>query len=447
MRRYTWIWIITLFILVGCQNAPVPASPTPTQEPPSQPTSTLALTPIGETGQPTEQPTDPTAAPTLEPTEEITPTAEAGRETEPAGTPIPPLTSGKELTVTEVKMVNPTIGWAVGTQGGGPDHILFTSDGGETWDDRSPPARKPERAQRFQAWGYFLNSQTAWVIYAADGPPPVSPKVVWKTTDSGISWEASQTLPLTGQEPFFEPEGFSFVNSSTGWLLVHVDAGMSHDYSHLYRTADGGQTWERIVDPFGESLQGLRNTGMAFSTESYGWVTKDNLGVLPGAFLEQTEDGGQSWENIFLPAPEGASWESEPIQCRTFQPVFTSPQTGLVLLECSRPDGSGSLETLSYVYSTSDRGENWQHTQLPSPVSDLEFVDLQVGYAAGIDIYKTTNGGLDWVKIKTVTWHGQLTFISSDLGWAVARKGEDIALVKTENGGSTWQIVTPIAAP
>lgn len=442
MHRSILIVLIILITITGCQNT-TPTEVTQTNQPPTPTELIVSPTMTRETSQPATA----TSPLTPEPQPESTPTMELTGQVHPEGSPIPTLASREEFNISMVEMVNPDAGWAIGSREGGPDHIFFTRDGGVTWLDRSPPAVKPDDANTYKAWGFFLDTSTAWVLYAGDGPPPVGPQRVWRTTDSGQTWEASQTLPLTGQEPFFTPEAFSFVDPSTGWLLIHVDAGMSHDYSHLYRTSDGGKTWERIVDPFGESLQGLRNTGIAFASEEYGWVTKDNLGVLPGTFLEQTEDGGRTWDNIFLPPPDDVNWESEPVQCKTYQPVFTSPQTGLVLVECSRPDGSGGLNTLSYVYSTSDRGQNWQHTRLDSPVSDLEFVSVEVGFAAGLDIYRTNNGGLNWVKIKTVTWQGQLSFVTENLGWAAAHKGENSALVLTDNGGLTWDLITPVTAP
>lgn len=443
MRKLIALFI-TALLAASCQTSPSIPDQNPTSTKPEitdtiQPEVTPTLT-----STPEVSPTTPPPSPTAPPPTEIPPAT-------PQGNPLPALKTGNKITLTQVEMVDNNRGWGIGTQNEGDDHILYTRDGGKTWQDISPPVNKPEGVQKLQAWGYFDDHDTAWVTFAGNEPPPVGPKVVWKTTNAGEEWQASSPLPLTGQEPFFDPEEFSFVNQDQGWLLVHVDAGMSHDYSHLYHTADGGLTWERIVDPYRDVLQGLENTGMAFASENFGWVTKNNLGVLPGTFLEQTTDGGRQWENIFLPPPQDFNWEEEPAPCKTFQPVFTSPQTGLVLVQCQvytpNSGASDQQNTLNYVYATSDRGESWQYSKLPSPVNDLEFIDLQTGFAAGLDIYQTTNGGGDWELIKTVTWQGQLSFVNDDLGWAVARKGEEIALVKSLNGGNTWQLIEPQTVP
>jgi len=76
-------------------------------------------------------------------------------------------------------------------------------------------------------------------------------------------------------------------------------------------------------------------------------------------------------------------------------------------------------------------------------VESLIFLDEQEGWAFGRDYYKTTDGGLSWVVVKTVNWDGQFSFVDSLNGWAVARNLDEIALVKTVDGGQTWQIIEP----
>jgi photosystem II stability/assembly factor-like uncharacterized protein len=36
-----------------------------------------------------------------------------------------------------------------------------------------------------------------------------------------------------------------------------------------------------------------------------------------------------------------------------------------------------------------------------------------------------------------------MDFISESVGWAIATSGNQVALVKTENGGANWSILTP----
>jgi photosystem II stability/assembly factor-like uncharacterized protein len=341
-------------------------------------------------------------------------------------------------------MFTRSAGWSIGHTAGSGARILVTADGALTWADRTPPdplASNPAEAE--SAWAYFADENTAWVLYVPQTRDLPAPPVVWRTADGGLTWQASDPLPLTGDEAWFTPETFAFADGQRGWLLVHVGAGMSHDYSELFATQDGGATWTRLADPYGDGLQSLGNTGMAFADAQFGWVTKDNLGVMAGAFLEQTKDGGATWEDVFLPPPPDFDWMNNFSQCATESPVFVTPQTGLVIVNCRTFEGE-SEQPRTYVYRTPDRGATWDWAKLPSPVNNLLFLDAENGWAFGRDLYRTTDGGLSWVPFKTVTWDGQFTFADALFGWAVARKDVRIALVSTVNGGKTWQIVEPV---
>jgi photosystem II stability/assembly factor-like uncharacterized protein len=426
-------FIIIFSLTLGSCSTPPGATPTVVEQ--NEPTVTLTAVPTNT----------PNPKPSLTPTTLAMLTATTVTESSPTPlpeetVPLPELTSGLAVTITQIAMIDTFNGWGIGHQANSGDRILFTTDGGNTWVDRTPPLSVPSESQEMdqKAWGYFLDLQTAWTIFLPrNAPPPIQTPIVWQTNDGGQTWNPSQPLPLTGAESFFIPENFSFINPMEGWLLVHVDAGMSHDYSYLFATYDGGVTWQRLIDPYGEGLQSLHNTSMAFADSQFGWVTKDNLGVLPGAFIEQSRDGGQTWEKIFLPAPPEIDWFSEVVQCATSAPTFPEPQMGLVLVNCRTFDE----QTFTYTYRTLDQGNTWQFTQLPTPAESLIFLDTQFGWAFGRDFYQSTDGGLSWVRIKTVNWDGQFSFVDTQTGWAVAQSDTAFALVITQDGANTWQLL------
>jgi len=360
--------------------------------------------------------------------------------------------AGQSLTITSIRMQDAANGWAVGGWGEGSDHVLITADGGQTWRDVTPPEPAPADSN-LAALGSFRDASTGWVTYRSQDEMIIpASAVVWRTQDGGQTWRSSLPLDLQGLSEVYWPSDLVFADSQNGWLLVHVGAGMSHDYVALYRTQDGGQSWARLLDPYGGSeIQVCQKDTLVFPTAENGWLTGSCGGVMAGAFLYQTTDGGQSWQPVTLPAPAESPnvlSESSPGYCGTQSPVFTSPQDGKLILRCE-DFSQDPYVTNFYLYTTSDGGVTW--VPASSPAGTLAFGAGDTGWALSRDLFHTIDGGQTWTKVKTVNWDGQFSFVSDTLGWAVARAETDtgtvIALVQTTDGGKTWTIIHPVIAP
>lgn len=420
----------------------------------------------------TEAPPTTTAAPlpTKTPAPSATPAAtEAVPDTAPSpspttpspvGEPLPVLVAGQPVTLTVVKLLDATSGWAIGYGTGdiAYDHVLVTTDGGQTWRDVSPPEARPGEPAGRAAVGFFQDAQTAWVTYFGRDIAPDRAALVWRTTDGGATWQPSAPLDLSDVE-FFATSDLHFADPDHGWLLTHVGAGMNHDYVVMFATADGGQTWTRVVDPFSfadDTLQmSCLKTGLGFLDAATGWVTGDCQAVAPGVFLQHTTDGGRTWAAVTLPAPEALpdAFERQDGGCGTYYLVPFPPQTVLVAVSCMVY--TDSLQLYHFLYRSDDAGATW--TSAPVPARDHAWLDPHTGWI--IDpadpnnpealrrLYQTTDGGAKWRYINTVAWTARLNFVSAEEGWAVAQAGMALALVHTTNGGQSWQLLAPVAAP
>ena len=444
-------WILTLcfVILVGAlascasKTESSPAAYSPTLPAPTEP---LVLPPV-VTSLPTATP---------EPSRSL----EVPTPLPATQTPLPPISAGpviahllpeQAITITWIRMLDAANGWAIGGQGQGSDHVLTTADGGQTWHDMTPPEPAPVDGS-LAALGYFADAGTAWVIYHSQDEMtiPVTP-AVWRTQDGGQTWLSSSPLDIQGLNELFWPSDLVFADSLNGWLLVHVGVGMSHDYVALFRTNDGGQTWARLLDPYGDSgFQACQKTGLVFTSTQNGWLTGDCGGVMAGAFLFQTADSGKTWQNVTLPAPasDPSLFSGSGAVCGTQSPIFPSPQNGKLIVRCTDTTQDPTVASF-YLYTTRDGGAAW--VSASSPAGTLAFVTGDMGWALGRDLFQTTDGGQTWTKVKTVHWDGQFSFASDLLGWAVARDTTDtgtlIALVQTSDGGQTWSEIHPVIAP
>jgi photosystem II stability/assembly factor-like uncharacterized protein len=289
------------------------------------------------------------------------------------------------------------------------------------------------------------------IYHSRDAMVVPASAVIWRTQDGGQTWHSSSPLDLQGLNEVYLPSDLVFADAQNGWLLVHVGAGMSHDYVTLYRTQDGGQTWARLIDPYGGSeIQVCYKDSLVFSSAQNGWLTGDCGGVMAGAFLYQTTDGGLTWQSVTLPTPADAPGlfsENGPI-CSTQSSAFSSAQAGKLILRC-RDLSQDPYVTTYYLYTTSDGGATW--TMTSSPTGTQDFITGDTGWALSRDLFHTTDGGQTWTLVKTVNWDGQFSFVSDTFGWAVARAASDagtlFALVQTIDGGKTWSIIHPVIAP
>lgn len=343
-------------------------------------------------------------------------------------------------------MMDALRGWALGTSGGDIEHILRTSDAGRTWTDVTPPEPAPEASTPLGFLPFFYDEMTAWAVPSMSfGSSPAGPANVWRTTDGGVIWQWSADLRATDiMVEGWAPSYMTFVDRERGWLMVAVGAGAGHAYIVIFRTTDGGASWERLIDPYSEdsaSLHTCCQSGLSF--------TDSNSGLVPLAdnnymriVVNWTADGGATWTSSFPPPPASAPNLFDRSSCAVSSTAVLPPEDIRLGVRCRVFDGRADE---NYVYTTGDQGETWTVTSFPGGA--LLFFNAAHGVALDRNLYQTDDAGASWTKIKSVNWDGQFSFVSEDLGWAVARSGDEIALVRTADGGRTWEEIEATIAP
>lgn len=154
-------------------------------------------------------------------------------------------------------------GWVTGVDG----RYAHTTDGGQTWQIRSPiPVRGPLGL-------HFLTATQGWVL-ETDGH-----REVYRTTNAGQSWARcapAQTVPDVWR--------FTFRTPALGWAVA--SGGV------VLRTTDGCATWQVVQTPVTVELRGLH-----FVTDTIGWAVGDEGAVL------KTTDGGLTWTLVPVNVP------------------------------------------------------------------------------------------------------------------------------------------------
>ena len=457
MNKYFGPITIIVLFLVGCTTTEPSHEGSDQGQSVKLPATRTAEASITPAQSKSDDSTSPSGTPSPTP-DSIPPTPTGPSYTYPTNIPLvyeefPTLSNGEMIHISQIFMSTSQAGWAIGYQDTHHQYILHTQDGGLSWQDRSPSIRIPIRdyPRSDQIFFHHSDENTAWVLFAeTEASETKGHHIVWRTNDGGINWTKSKPLAFPLEQTHISPGWLHFIDQNLGWLLVKSAFFQMHDWAFLFSTNDGGMTWD-LVNQLGDSMiENRLNTGIQFANELDGWVTKDELGGGLGPFIEQSHDGGYTWDNLFLPHPEGKDWNDSLQSCQTLNPVFTSSITGYVLVQCFPYDEENSRFLMDkpdvYIYATSDWGENWEIEELPSRADQLFFIDTLFGFAMGTDHYRTVNGGADWIKYKTVAWDGQFNFINSNEGWVVARRGDQHALLHTTNSGETYQEIKPIIA-
>jgi Tol biopolymer transport system component/photosystem II stability/assembly factor-like uncharacterized protein len=350
---------------------------------------------------------------------------------------IPKYTANTAITITRIGMTSATIGWAIGEQSGDSDHIFRSEDGGKTWWDVTPPEPAPPQGVALRAKTFFLDVSSAWVSY----DPFES---VWRTTDAGVTWLPAR-IPMTDASG----AAFWFLDTENGWMMKYFDSGMNKVYNALFRTSTGGRFWDKLFDPTSSGdVQSFAKTGMVFADPDIGWITRDPQGVKPGAFVDATSDGGYTWEEVAIPPPADEPDKFDREFCGMFDPHLFSISSGALVITCRYFDDGEQIAT-HYLALTSDDGATWSLYEYPG--GELQFINQDVAYSLGREMYKSIDGGKSWIKIREVAWDGQFNFVDENRAWAVARSEGEIALVYTTDGGNKFyeikpQVIDPPAA-
>jgi len=143
------------------------------------------------------------------------------------------------VTLTDVTFVDAQRGWAVGHDAG----VIHTRDGGESWE------------LQYQAPEEEVPLLSVWFENAEHGLAVGGFAILLETTDGGETW---RQRPLTSN-PDDDYHLNAIFRGPGDSLFIAAEAGS------IYRSLDGGASWERLHPPYrGSFWGGLSLDGEAF---------------------------------------------------------------------------------------------------------------------------------------------------------------------------------------
>jgi photosystem II stability/assembly factor-like uncharacterized protein len=316
--------------------------------------------------------------------------------------------SGTTLTLRSVSFIDSSTGWVVGGEEypvPGDYIILFTNDGGDHWIIQAEASTSCLRSV------YFVDSGNGWAV-GTDG-------TLLRTTNGGTIW----TSQWTGS-PYIDFNEVLFTDIQNGWMASE---------SGLFKTSNGGTNWSMQVE-------GQFNS-VFFITQNIGWASTWGLGYGP-AFVFHTSDAFITWDTI-------ASCGNYDSYCGFYSIFFNDALNGWILENyCSW--GWVSACSCSLL-KTKDGGATWEYVELSESTTfnNVCFTPNGKGFIMGEhgNIFVTTDWGDLWLPF----CHGNISCLSSlsfpdDMnGWAVGVRDYNPSwisngsiILHTPDGGATW---------
>ncbi|GCE26430.1 hypothetical protein KDA_19140 [Dictyobacter alpinus] len=363
--------------------------------------------------------------------------------------------------IVEIKMTSAMAGWARVITNKQLSTVAHTTDGGKSWHTFDFHGQAAGLMGSF-----FLDDQSAWVILGAGMDPHTNVNAM-RTTDGGQHWQPFQLPPST--------VNITFLDRQHGWAWDLTPAPHIQGSRTLYRTVDGGVTWNSfsimsttrtIGDPTPGPLPLYDSLRLIFVTSHHGWAILSSVTGPTHTFLYQTQDGGTTWELQTLPQPASGPipgiGQEEMLDggfAIMSSPRFFAPQQG-VLSITSQASTQSSRKI--YLYTTSDGGQSWVQSG-----SNIEITSQAQSYPLIID---TTHLLLMDMKTKTITpytlinnqWQQQhssniagveaFSAVNAQLVWIYARQptGKQIisTLYTSSDAGKTWyQVMQNVTTP
>ncbi|MFI5140900.1 MAG: YCF48-related protein [Bacteroidia bacterium] len=231
----------------------------------------------------------------------------------------------------------------------------------------------------------------------------------------------------------------SYLNGLTPGTTYYVRAYATNSagtaYGNLVQFTTGTASWTSVVFTGTTTIKAL--SGINFSDDNHGFAFGINTNNQ--VMFMSSSDGGATWTTPSVAVTQGNlsvtnNGGNLPVKNKSIS--FTSNSTGWITY-----GGDSVLTTLN-------GGASWalypypNNTLVPGEgLNSTCFTGSNTGFVAGLGIYKTTTGN-SWTNVvPNSTYFNSIYFINASVGFA----GSANSIVRTTDGGNTWQAFTTSA--
>jgi photosystem II stability/assembly factor-like uncharacterized protein len=345
-----------------------------------------------------------------------------------------------------------------------PVVFISSNDGGLNWNLLSLPFDDAV----LTIWPFDINN---WIAFGKN-------QTILRTSTGGNQWEI-QSFNDSSKQRF---QYVCFVDTLNGWLSARHTT--HYDSTGLFRTSDGGLTWNKIYDEYMEPIFITQDIGYTSNTER---VIKTTNGGINWFVIH---DGGGDMSNFFIKAVSadliyvasygylygtdptlsfstngGLSWVFTDYNQAKYI-IYDIAFNGTNLILCGQEGFIGRTNSksthvealngefiagiyqvdnttfaVSYrgeLYKSTDYGESWSRINAGySNVNKIFFVNSSVGFIMGYyKILRTLDAGETWEEVFTT--YDPLKTYSIDKNEVVYISPWFGKVIKSTDYGSSW---------
>ena len=238
---------------------------------------------------------------------------------------------------------------------------------------------------------------------------------IYRTTNAGINWD------LNFYNNSFYFKDISFKSSSTGFA---ISSDSNHSYfAKIFKTTNAGNNWIQVYSKFGKQVFSL-----CFLDNQTGFVGCDTNRLL------YTSNSGLNWGTITIPNSNAYNIDNI---------FFLNQTTGWIFgyYYISYPPHYSYSK--SSIWKSTNSGLNWSiiyDSVVMSVANKVQFLNDTLGYKATYTLFKTNNGGVNWVAVTLpiISSHS-FHFLDQNTGWVSGGNASNsTVIIKTTNAGITW---------
>jgi photosystem II stability/assembly factor-like uncharacterized protein len=261
----------------------------------------------------------------------------------------------------------------------------------------------------------------------------VTGALLFRSEDQGATWQQRSLPPdarILG--------GLTFVDANHGWLLLASPPGTqcTAQSVQVWRTSDGAASWQNLGATGIHSSQCKQD--LSFVDAQHGFLSAWDQTNRPTIY--RTDDGGASWSpSAALPDPPGET---------TWSGGFTLHPRPVQRFGADLLVSAAGWQHL-YIYKSTDGGANWVYLTMVTGATDVDevsFLDTHnwwvSGPGLGPNYLYTSDAGASYgaapgAPLSAAPIAPVFTFVDRNVGFATVR-GQ---IWKTTDGGSHWTTV------